>query len=113
MSTENETQDTLADIPPEFHSVVQTHGREMWALVMQASMGGIALERLAALAEKHRSSHGLHAVGMIGQAFNQISNAYVAKMGWTQEQLALCDRDIQMAYKGKVAVPGQALVLDS
>lgn len=113
MTTQDETQDTLTDVPKEFHSVVQAHGREMWALVMNVQMAGIAVERLAAFADKHKSQHAAHAVGVLANAFNQLSNAYVAKMGWTQEMLVQCDRDLQMAFKGKIVVPGSALILNS
>ena len=113
MTTQDETQSGLADVPKEFHGVVQAHGREMWALVMNCQMSGIAVEKLATIVQKHRSQAGVHAVGVLAGAFNQLSNAYVAKMGWTQEQLAQCDRDLQLAFRGKIIVPGSAIVLNS
>jgi len=115
MSTADEGQepDTMLDVPKEFHEVVRKHGREMYALVMNAGMSGGAALVLARVLGKSHSTHGLHAAGVLLQGFGQVSNAYAAKMGWTQEQLAECDRDLQMAFRGKVVVPGAALILDS
>lgn len=101
------------DIEEVFWPVIDVHGREMFALVMNAGMARQAVEVLGAQAQKHQSSHSLHAVRMLAQAFNQVSSAYAAKEGWTEEQLALCDRDIQLAFKGKIITPGSAILLNS
>ncbi len=93
------------DIEACFRPVVEKHGRELFALVMNAGLGRQAAEVLSTMAQKHHSQHGLRAAGMLADCFNQVSNAYCAKMEWTQEQLAECDRDIQMAFRTKLIVP--------
>lgn len=102
------------DVPKEFWPVVDKYGREMFALVMNAGVAGQAASVLATLAGKHGSRAGQHAVGVLAQAFNQTSNAYVKKMGWTEAEVAQCDRDVQLAFAGKLAVPeGNILLLNS
>lgn len=107
--------DTMEDIEECFRPVVQAHGRSMFALVMNAGMAGQAAERIAQTLQRVQSANGLAGLAMLSQAFNQVSNAYVTQMGWTEEQLAQCDRDIQRAFAGKivVAAPGSSLILNS
>ena len=100
------------DIDPAFHDVCRTYGREMFALVMNAGMAQQATAVLAQLAEKRRSRGGLHAVGVLSQAFNQVSNSYVKKMGWDEGLVAQCDRDIARAWAAKIqVVPAGSLLL--
>jgi hypothetical protein len=103
----------LSGIPREFQPVVEKYGREMFALVMNAGMCSQGTKVLAALAQKHGSRGGLHALGVLSQAFNQISTAYCKQMGWEEGILQQCDRDIGLAFAGRIEVPGQSLILDS
>ena len=100
-------------IPPEFHPVVQKYGRAMFALVMDAGMSSQATAVLSTLADKHYSKAGRHAVVVLSQAFNEISTAYCKQMGWDEAILAQCDRDISLAFNGKVTPAGSAIILDS
>ena len=101
------------DVPREFWPVVDKYGREMFALVMNAGVAGQAASVLASVLQKHHSKHGIHAVGMLANAFNQTSNAYVKKMGWSEELVAQCDRDVQLAFAGKLVPPeGNILLLN-
>ncbi len=99
------THDDLSDIPECFHEVVRKYGRDMFATVFNAGMAQHAVEVLAALVEKHRSTHGAHAVKMISAAFNQASNTLITEKGWDAETLAQCDRDAMLAGKALIAAP--------
>ena len=105
--------DTFEDIPEVFREVARTHGREMFALVYNAGMARQAAGVLNDFVEKHRSQHSAHALGVLTQSFNGVSNAFVVKMGWTEELLAHCDRDLQLAAKQQIVVPGSRIILDS
>jgi hypothetical protein len=106
-------QDEFLDLDPVMRSVAAQYGRAMFALVHNAGMAGEAAKVLGALVAKHQSQHSAHALGVLVAAFNQASNSLCLREGWTQEQLAHCERDIQLAWKGKLIVPGSAIILDS
>ncbi len=106
-------EDKFLDIEPAFREVAQKYGRNMFALVMNAGMAQQATQALTIQAEKHSSRSAVHAVGVLAQAFNEVSNAYVVHIGWPPELLAQCDRDIALAFKGKIITPGSAILLDS
>lgn len=105
------TQDTeksnpeLEGIEECFHPVVERYGRAMFALVMNAQMGGQAVGVLASVMEKAHSKHGLHAVQVLANCFNQISNDYVKKMEWKEEDVAECASAIEQAFRTKLIVP--------
>ena len=115
--SEGERVDEMLDVDPAFRPVVAQYGRSMFALVMNAGMCGQAASVIAGLVEKHQSIHSAQALSVIADAFNQISNAYVKQMGWSEELVAQCDRDVQLAFAGKIIVPGQSpasgLILNS
>ena len=112
MSEEKMVEEFL-DLPAEFRPVAQKYGRAMFALVFDAGMCSQATTVLAAFAEKQRSRHTTHAVKVLAEAFNQISSAYAKQMGWGEGVLQQCDRDIGLAWQGKVQVQGSAIILDS
>ena len=105
--------DPCLGIPEHFHPVVRKYGRAMFALVMDAGMSTQATAVLATLADKHHSKAGRHAVVVLSQAFNEISTAYCKLQGWEEGILTQCDRDIGLAFAGKIEVPGSAIILDS
>ena len=105
--------DEMLDLDPVMRPVAAKYGREMFALVMNAGMASQAAEVLVGQARKHSSRAGLHAVGVLTSAFNQVSNAYCKEKGWSEGELAQCDRDIMLAFTGKVVTPGSALILNS
>ena len=109
--------DEMLDIDAAFRPVVEQYGRSMFALVMNAGMCEQAAQVLAGLVKKHQSLHSAQALRVIADSFNQVSNAYVKQMGWTEELVAQCDRDVQRAFAGKIIVPGQSptsgLILNS
>lgn len=113
MSTPDEAQsiDQMLDIPPEFRGVVVKHGRGLWALVMNAQMGAHAAGVLVELARKHSSRGGVHAIGVLANAFNQTTQELCVAKGWTAEAIAECDRDCRAAMAGKLAVPESKIVL--
>ena len=102
-----------ADLPLEFRDVATRYGRDLFMVVFNAGLASQATQVLATFAGKHRSQHSTHAVGVLARAFNEISTAYCKQMGWNEGMLAQCDRDIQLAFQGKVIVPGQSIILDS
>jgi hypothetical protein len=101
------------DLPDHLRPVALKYGRDMFALVFDAGMCSQATQVLATLANKHMSKSGIHAVQVLASAFNEISTAYAKSKGWDEAVLAQCDRDIQLAFQGKVQVPGQSIILDS
>jgi hypothetical protein len=103
--TKDMKQDWLA-------AVIKVHGAAMTQTVVEAGMGSEAVGRLVARARARQDGEMLAGVMSLAQAFNRISTEYCKAMGWTEEMLALCDRDIQLAFAGRVIVPGK-LVLDS
>jgi len=107
--------DEFLDIEPAFREVAQKYGRSMFALVYNAGMARQAIGVLLGQAEKHRSGAILKAAQVLGQAFNVASAAYVAQMKWDEGTLAQCDRDIGLAFAGKIVIPeaGSRIILDS
>lgn len=105
------TEDLMQDIDPIFHGVVRKHGRSMFALVMSAGMGGEAARVAGEVFSRQHSSHGIEALRTLISVFNQVSNAYVTQMGWTQEQLGACEQDIKVAFAGKLEVVKSPIVL--
>jgi hypothetical protein len=103
----------IQDLPEYFHPVVEKHGRAMFDLCLHAGMGGQATQILLSVVQKHRSQHGTQALGRLANGFNEISSAYAKKMGWSLEQLAECDRDLQFAFKGAIIPAGSRIILDS
>lgn len=111
--TTDQSPDEMLDLDPAMRGVAQKYGREMFALVMNAGLASHATEVLALLVEKHRSQHSAHALGVLSAAFNEISSQICRMRGWDEGMLMQCDRDIQLAFKGKIVVAGQSPVLDS
>lgn len=108
-STQPPKVDEFLDLPLSFRPVAQLHGREMFQLVVAAGMCSEAAERLS-----HSKNPGaLVATRILADNFNQVANALVAAKGWTEEQLAHCDRDITLAYAGKVQTVESKIILDS
>ncbi len=96
-------QDEMLDIDPSFRDAAKLHGRGMFALVMHAGMARQAAEVLAAKAQ--HDPQGLHAINVLATAFNHCSSALAKREGWTEEMMLACDRDIQLAFQGKLIVP--------
>lgn len=96
-------QDEMLDIDPSFREAAKLHGRAMFALVMHAGMARQAVEVLAAKAQ--HDPQALHAINVLAAAFNHCSTALVKREGWTEEMMLACDRDIQLAFQGKLIVP--------
>ena len=105
------TEDLMEDIDPDLREVARTYGRSMFALVVNAGMAGQAAEVLGQVLSRNHSKHGLHALGVLGNSFNGLSNAYALSQGWTQEQLAMCERDVQRAFSVKLVTPSGAPIL--
>jgi len=105
--------DPFLDLPPTFRPVAQRHGRDLFTLVWHSQTAGIAAERLAAFATKHRSSHTMYAVEVMGKGFNAVSALLIAAKGWTEGQVAECDRDIILAARAAVIPPPTIAQLDS
>lgn len=106
-------EDLFEDIEPLFRDTARKYGREIFALVMNAGMAQQAVAELVRVVQRHGSRSGAHAAGVVAQAFNQVSNAYVALQGWDEALLAQCDRDIQLAFSHRLVVAGEMPRLDS
>ena len=105
--------DTFLDIPEAFRPVAQKHGRVLFTLVWHSQTAGIAAERLAAFATKHRSANTMYAVEVLGRGFNALAQALIEAKEYTEGQVAECDRDIVMAAKAQVIRPPNIVQLDS
>ena len=105
--------DQFLDLESCFRPVAAQYGREMFALVYNAGMAGQAVAVLAAQAQKHSSRSAAHAAGVVAQAFNHVSSALAVAKGWSPELLAQCDRDIGLAFQGRIIKPGSVIILDS
>lgn len=90
--------------------VVEKYGQEMFDLVMAAGMATSATRTLTGAIGKY--SRRLDAVATLAESFNRVSNAYAKKMEWSKEILAQCDRDVLLAFSGKLVVP-KGIILDS
>lgn len=98
-------------IDPCFHDVVRKHGRPMFCLVMNSGMAREALGVMVALAQKHASQRGMKAAEVLAQSAGQLATDYAHSQNWTEGELQQCDRDLQMAWAGKIAVPGSSIIL--
>lgn len=98
----NGTNDEFLDIGEIFRPIAKEYGRDMFALVFNAGMARQAAEVLGQIAS--RSPQILHAVRVLADAFNQLSNDYVKKMGWKEQRLSECDQAIMMAFAGGLSV---------
>ncbi len=105
--------DEYLDLDACFRPVAQQYGRELFALVYNAGMAGQAMAVLAGQADKHHSKGMAHAAGVLAQAFNHVSTELCKVKGWEAGILAQCDRDIALAFKNKLIVPGSAILLNS
>lgn len=105
--------DQMLDVPEVFRPVVAQYGRAMFTLVMSAGVAGEAMNVAGALAIDQRNPALMRAITTLGNSFNQVSNAYVKQMGWSEATVAQCDRDLQLAFAGKISTPTAAIVLDS
>lgn len=95
--------DEMLDIDPSFREAAKKHGRRMFALVMHAGLARQAVEVMAQRGQGDQQM--LHALNVLATAFNHCSSALAKKEGWTEEQMLECDRDIQLAFQGKLIVP--------
>lgn len=109
----NEAAVDLEDIPPHFHEVVKKYGRDMYFVVMHAAMGAQAAVVLNGILQKHASRGGLHALGMLIGGFNFASNTLAKDRGWTEEEVAQCDRDCQLAARTAIIPAGSRILLNS
>ena len=108
-----DTMDALLDIPEVFRPVVSKYGRAMYALVMNAGMAGQAAEVAGAVAAKANNPQLARAILTLVEAFNQVSNAYVKVKGWEEADVAMCDRDMQLAFAAQPSAPTKKIILDS
>lgn len=100
-------------LPPEFTPVVEAYGLPMVQAVLDAGLCSEAVGKLAAIGRASGRGEILPAVMILAKAYNRISSAYCRDRGWTEELLAQCDRDLQLAFAGKVWTPSGNIVLDS
>lgn len=94
----------MKDIPQVLMKVVEQYGREMVALVYGAGLASEATKVLAGRGQALRDRELLHATCLLGETFNQVSSAYCKQKGWTEAELAQCDRDIMLSFASAVQV---------
>lgn len=100
--------DEFLDLPSCFRPVAATHGRELFELVLQT---GLASQACAMLAQG-LNEQGVQVLTNIANSFNIITNAYVEKQGWAEEQLAACDTAIKLAFKGQIIIPETSIIIE-
>lgn len=105
--------DEMLDLPAEFRPVAKQHGRAMLMTVMDAGLASEAVKVVALVAQATGRRELIAAAGTLAKAFNNTSTLLCKSRGWTEEMLAECDRDLMLAYAGKVKVAGSSIVLDS
>ena len=99
---EDNPRDNFLDLPPPLRAPSRTHGRAMVALVYDAGVCSEAIKVLARRAEAQRDSEGMRAIRILSDSFNQTSTALCKAQGWTEEMLAMCDRDISISFASAV-----------
>ena len=96
-----------------FDSVVDKHGREMFALVMQAGLGSAATEQLNQLAgtlaegsaiSRRNSFVILQAMRVLAGAVNELGNELIKAKGWSAEEIEACNAALEQAWAGKLSV---------
>lgn len=108
----NNGMDLFLDLPAQLRGAAGKYGRGMVALVYGAGMSSEAMKTLAAEAARHRSAPGRHALVVLSDVFNQTATALAKKEGWTEEMMAQCDRDIQLAFAGSVQAAETRIILE-
>ena len=105
----------MSKIPKEFEGVAQAHGEEMLQAVLDAGLCSEAVGKLVEIGRASGRGDILPAVRVLARAYNRISSVYCKEKGWTEEMLAQCDRDLQLAFAGKIWTPeeGKRIILDS
>jgi len=100
---------------PWWAGVAEVHGQAMCQMVLDAELGSEAVGRLVGKARARQDAELAKAAAVLAEVFNRASNAYCSSQGWTEEQLALCERDLQLAFANKVWTLGEGrkIILDS
>ena len=97
----------FVDLPSVLGPVIKAHGQDMVALVYGAGMAAEAARVLGGI----NDGRVQHALGVLAGTFNQNSTALCRLMGWTEEALAACNRDITLAFAGSLVVPEKKIIL--
>lgn len=95
------------DLPEQLRGPAQTHGRDMVALVYGA---GMASEAMKVLAKHQKSPDVSRALVVLSNIFNETSTAYCKTKGWTEEMLAMCDRDISLSFAAGIVTPRKIIL---
>lgn len=99
---DNAQTDQFLDLPKELRGPAATHGREMVALVYGAGMASEATQRIAHDLAVFRCTKGTHGLLVLSTEFNQVATALAKAKGWTEGELAMCDRDINISFANTV-----------
>jgi len=109
--SENNQLDQFLDLPSQLRGPARVHGRAMVALVYGAGMASEATKVLVLRAQSQRDSAGMHALRVLADVYNQTSTALCRSHGWTEEMLAMCDRDISQSFAGGIQVADKKIIL--
>lgn len=98
-----------ADLPEYFRPVANRFGRPMFELVMGS---GLAREAVGVLAQANQRVPALlNATGQLAQAYNTVSQMLVESEGWSAEMLGDCEREIKLAWAGRILVPESNIIV--
>lgn len=82
-----------------FAQVILKHSRGMFMLVYNSQMAAHAMQNAAQVADKHQSRKLQMALGILGEAYNHLSQGLIEASGWTPEQLGSCEQDILVVFQ--------------
>ena len=106
-------EDLFLDLPLALRGPASVHGRAMVALVYGAGMASEAMKVLAQRNQARQDGACIHALRVIADVYNESSTALCKVHGWTEGELAMCDRDINLAFASCVQAPTGKIILDS
>lgn len=102
-------EEEFLDLEECLRPIAKQWGRAMFTLVLYAGMGREAAEVLA------KANKGmprlLHAVGLLANGFNVISQELITAKGWSQEDLAQCEEEIKRAWAGRLVEVSQVKLI--
>ena len=104
------TEDSVEGVDPEFHAIIKEYGRSMFATMINASQANATAEVLTMILNRLQNNDGRNALLALLQAFNQLTNAYVAEMDWSEERMMECQKEINAVMQTMVVTPPSTLV---
>lgn len=103
-------ESSVEGIDPEFHYIVKEYGRSMFATLVNASQANASAAFLNVLVTRLQNDEGRQALSDLIGAFNQLNNAYIAEMKWSEERMVACRKEMTAVMETKILTPPSTLV---